>query len=178
MCQAELPACHRTAEVLRGEHHIRRCESSSLPAAIHAVNLMINHPRSPPTGTLQFPICLWRTSLKHLYIKSSSSRTILIAPVFYLVLCQFTFCAGEGPVYCWRQRNARPRDSDVVHILVRKCGSRRRSRSADCLPRQVLSDLTAVFPEYPCGFGNEFVGSSKFCLKMAALESILWRMGC
>lgn len=86
-CQAGLPACHRTAEVLRGERHIRRCESSSLPAAIHAANLMIHHRRSPPTGTLHFPFRLWLTSLKHLHIKSSPNQTTLIAPVFYLFLC-------------------------------------------------------------------------------------------
>lgn len=49
-CQAEPPTCHRTAELLRGEHHIRRSESSSLPAVIHTVNLIINQPLSPPTS--------------------------------------------------------------------------------------------------------------------------------
>lgn len=35
MCQAELAAGHRTAELLRAEHHIRPGESSSLTAVIH-----------------------------------------------------------------------------------------------------------------------------------------------
>lgn len=48
--QAELATCHRTAELLRGEHHIRRSESSSLPAVIHTVNLIIHQPLSPPTS--------------------------------------------------------------------------------------------------------------------------------
>lgn len=50
-CQAQLPACHRTAEVLRGEHATSDGVSHPLspPSVIHTVNLIINQPLSPPS---------------------------------------------------------------------------------------------------------------------------------
>lgn len=94
MCQAELPACHRTAEELRDEHHIRRCESSSLPAVIHTVNLIINQPPSPPTALpVQRHIRFYLTVFTHLTTivtqeeKYEKCRVLLITiSVFFLFI--------------------------------------------------------------------------------------------
>lgn len=104
MCQAELPACHRTAEVLRGEHHIRRCESSSLPAVIHTVNLIINQPPSPPTALpVQRHIRFYLTVFTHLTItivtreeKHEKCRVLLITVGGFFFLFSFTFCEEGG----------------------------------------------------------------------------------
>lgn len=99
---------------------------------------------------------------------------VFIASVFYLFLYSFTFCSGGGACLLVTSEDATPRDCDVVHILVRKCGRGRRPKPEESkLSGQVLPLLTALFSECPCGFYREFVGSSKIRLKMSAIESIL-----
>lgn len=123
MCQTELQACHRTAELLRGEHHIRRSESSSLPAVIHTVNLIINHPPSPPTyPPLSRLIHRVRTVVTYQGAKRKQGANLNHYGTFQSVsfFFSFTFCAEEGGVRSPVTSNGIPssRDSDVVHILV------------------------------------------------------------
>lgn len=61
-------------------------------------------------------------------INDDNSLTSTICDYYriFILLFQkkaFTFCAEEEPVGSWRHGTSIPRDFDVVHILVGKCGS-------------------------------------------------------
>lgn len=69
-CQAQLPACHRTAEVLRGDQATSDGVSHPLspPSVIHTVNLIINQPLSPPSSRSQQRLI--HSHLLHVFAKS------------------------------------------------------------------------------------------------------------
>lgn len=95
-CQADPPACQRTAELLRGEHHIRRSESSSLPAVNRTVNLIINQPPTPPLMPDLFVLYVGVFATP-LYAKTTKSLLIF---VFIIYFSSFHSHLGRGKLVC------------------------------------------------------------------------------
>lgn len=164
-------ASHQTVWVILSPRRDPRWKSNDQSPALSA-HRAAKRPRPLAAGHFE-PLLLEKVR--------AIKRNLLFLFISLFIHVFFFFARREGEelVRQWRQRDATPRDCDVVHILVRKCGRRRRRPKPEesKFSRQVLPDFTAPFVECPCGFFRELLGSSKIRLKMSAIESILWTMG-
>lgn len=167
-CQAQLPACHRTAEVLRGEHATSDGVSHPLspPFVIHTVNLIINEPFSPPSSRSQqrhIHSRSFHVFAKRWSVLSDQRYHVFIISIFYISI-HIQGVEEEGTAWFWRKWDAVVTWRWRSSYDVRKCRSPR--------PKPDVLKCRSFFAESLCVFS--FVDRPKSCAKMPKMDGILY----
>lgn len=169
--------------------HQTESESSSLPAVIHTVNLIINQPSSPPTApsansvTSTFICVNSLNSRNELMRAKTPEESPLTVNGQFFFLFSFTFWEEEegrevGSSLVTSRGIPPPRDADVVRILVgnqevrKTANTERNPEGWSCTDKFCFVWLAFLRPLRE-DFCREIVGPPRSRGKMSKMESIL-----